>query len=313
MTVEAAAGGMAGAGAGSRCPAYDDAVPQFLDFLERLRGCSELTTRGYATVLRMFRAFAEHELGCIPPTREISRELIIRYGVSRHGIRPRTLQREYGCLSSLFGFLQDMGYVEVNPARRLPRPKVPKTVPVCLSEEMAQKLIAAADRPWTKALVVLMLTTGIRRAEVAGIRLDDLDLERRQLLVRGKGSKERVVPLAEQAVEAIRAYLAHRVSTESRHLFVSARAGHRGRPIHPRVVNAVFGRIVRKARLEGEGITPHKLRHTFATFLIRTGADVRTVQELLGHSSLQTTATYLHSDTRTKEVAVGRLDVLLGG
>jgi site-specific recombinase XerD len=88
--------------------------------------------------------------------------------------------------------------------------------------------------------------------------------------------------------------------------------GHRGRPTHPRVVNAVLTGLVRKTRLEGQGITPHKLRHTFATFLIRTGADVRTVQELLGHSSLQTTATYLHSDTRTKEAAVGRLGGLLG-
>ena len=81
--------------------------------------------------------------------------------------------------------------------------------------------------------------------------------------------------------------------------------------MHSRVVNTVFDRVVRKAGLEGQGITPHKLRHTFATFLIRTGADVRTVQELLGHSSLQTTATYLHSDTRTKEAAVGRLGGLL--
>ena len=77
-------------------------------------------------------------------------------------------------------------------------------------------------------------------------------------------------------------------------------------------MNGVFARLVRKAGLEGKGITPHKLRHTFATFLIRTGADVRTVQELLGHSSLQTTAGYLHSDTRTKQAAVGRLGGLLG-
>jgi integrase/recombinase XerC len=310
MTVEAAADGMAGVGAGSRCPAYDDAVCEFLDFLLRFRGCSELTIRTYKPVMRRLRAFLKGQLGRVPSPQEITREMLIRYGVSRHGIRPRTLHGEYGCLSSFFSFLRDMGHVEVNPASRLPRPRIPRSVPFCLSEEMAQKLIAAADRLWTKALVVLMLTTGIRRAEAAGITLDDLDLERRQLLVRGKGS---VVPLVEQAVTAIREYLVHRIETESRHLFVSARGGHRGRPIHPRVVNSVFGRLVRKAGLEGQGITPHKLRHTFATFLIRTGADVRTVQELLGHASLQTTATYLHSDTRTKQAAVGRLDVLLGG
>ncbi|MCJ7822325.1 MAG: tyrosine-type recombinase/integrase, partial [Armatimonadetes bacterium] len=305
MTVEAAVDEAVAVGAGSRCPSYDDAVCEFLDFLLRFRGCSELTIRTYKPVMRRLRAFLEGQLGRVPSPQEITREMLIRYGVSRHGVRPRTLHGEYGCLSSFFNFLRDMGHIEVNPASRLPRPRIPRSVPVCLSEEMAQKLIAAADKPWTKALVVLLLTPGIRRAEAAGITLDDLDLERRQLLVRGKGSKERVVPLAEQAVAAVREYLTHRVTTESRHLFVSARAGHRGRPIHPRVVNAVFDRVVRKAGLEGRGITPHKLRHTFATFLIRTGADVRTVQELLGHSDLQTTAGYLHSDTRTKEAAVG--------
>ena len=255
MTVEAAADGMAGVEVRSRCPSYDEAACEFLDFLLRFRGCSELTIRAYKPVLRRFRAFLEGHLGRVPSPREITREMVIRYGISRHGVMPRTLSREYGCLSSCFSFLRDMGYVEVNPARRLPLPKVARTVPVCLSEEMAQKLIAAADRPWTKALVVLMLTTGIRRAEAAGITLGDLDLERRQLLVRGKGSKERVVPLAEQAVEAIREYLVHRVETESRHLFVCGRVGHRGRPIHPRVVNDVFRRLVRKAndgRHEGQ-------------------------------------------------------------
>jgi site-specific recombinase XerD len=202
-----------------------------------------------------------------------------------------------------------MGYATANPARRLPLPKVTQPVPVFLSEEMAQKLIAAADSSWTKAAVVLLLSTGIRRSEAVGITLDDLDLEKRQLLIRGKGDKERVVPLTEQAVEAIQAYLPHRTKTQSRHLFVSAWKGH---PIHGRCINRMLKTVIQKAGLEGQGITPHKLRHTFATHLIRNGADVRTVQELLGHADIQTTARYLHSDTKTKQAAVGRLDGLLG-
>lgn len=153
-------------------------------------------------------------------------------------------------------------------------------------------------------MAVLLLSTGIRRSEAAAITLDDLDLEKRQLPVRGKDDKERVVPLAEQAVEAIQAYLPHRTQTESQHLFVSAYGGH---PIQGRIVNRMLNRITGRAGMQGQGITPHKLRHTFATHLIRSGADIRTVQELLGHADIQTTARYLHSDTRTKKTAVSTL------
>lgn len=288
---------------------YDDAVEQFLDYLREYRSFSPSTVRAYGTDLRMLREFLESRLGHVPTPAAITREQIIQFGVSLKGMAPLTLRRKYACISSFFGFLQDMDLATSNPARRLPLPKVSQPVPVCLTEEMAQQLIAAADKPWYRALVVLLLSTGIRRSEAVAITLDDIDLEHRQLLIRGKGDKQRVVPLTDQAVEAIQAYLPHRTKTRSRHLFVSAYGGH---PIQGRVINAMLAGTVRKAGLEGQGITPHKLRHTFATHLIRNGVDVRTVQELLGHSDIQTTARYLHSDTRTKQTAVGKLRGLLG-
>jgi site-specific recombinase XerD len=245
----------------------------------------------------------------VPPPTEITREMIVQFGVSLRKPAPLTLRRKYACISSFFGFLQDMGYAHTNPARRLPLPRVSEYVPVFLSEEMAQQLIAAADSPWTKCAVVLLLSTGIRRSEAVGITLDDLNLEERQLLIRGKGDKERVVPLTDQAAEAIHAYLPWRTKTESRHLFVSA---WKGQPIHGRCINRMLKIVIQKAGLAGQGITPHKLRHTFATHLIRNGVDIRTVQELMGHSELETTAKYLHSDTRTKQAAVGKLNGLLG-
>jgi site-specific recombinase XerD len=302
---------------------YDQAVKGFLDYLTHYRGYSPLTVRAYATDLRMFREFLESRLGRVPSPAEITREQIVQFGVSRKGAAPLTLRRKYACLASLFGFLQDMGYAQGNPARRLPLPRVSQPVPVFLSEEMAQQLIAAADKPWSKAMVILLLSTGIRRSEAVAITLDDLDLEKQQVLIRGKGGKERVVPLTDQAVEAIQAYLPHRsatlqhaarektkASTDTRHLFISAQGGH---PLHGRAVNRTLAAILRKAGLAHHGITPHKLRHTFATHLIRNGADVRTVQELLGHADIQTTARYLHSDTRTKRSAVGKLNALLAG
>jgi site-specific recombinase XerD len=288
---------------------YDGAVREFLDYLRDYRSFSRMTVRAYGTDLRMFREFLEKRLGRVPAPDEIARETVVQFGVSLKGAAPLTLRRKYACLASWFGFLQDMGHAQGNPARRLPLPKVAQPVPVFLTEELAQRLIAAADKPWSKAMVVLLLSTGIRRSEAVGITLDDLDLENRQLLIHGKGDKERMVPLTEQVVGTIQAYLPHRVKTTSRHLFVSAYAG---RPLAGRVVNRMLNNVIRKAGLEGQGITPHKLRHTFATHLIRNGVDVRTVQELLGHADLQTTARYLHSDTRTKQAAVGKLNGLLG-
>ena len=288
---------------------YDDTVREFLSYLKDYRSFSALIVRAYGTDMRMLREFLKHRLGRVPSPTEITREQIVQFGVSLRKPAPLTLRRKYACISSFFGFLQDMGYAHTNPARRLPLPRVSEYVPVFLSEEMAQQLIAAADTPWTKAMVVLLLSTGIRRSEAVGITLDDLNLEERQLLIRGKGDKERVVPLTDQAVEAIQAYLPWRTKTESRYLFVSA---WKGLPIHGRCINRMLKIVIQKAGLAGQGITPHKLRHTFATHLIRNGVDIRTVQELMGHSELETTAKYLHSDTRTKQMAVGKLNGLLG-
>jgi len=288
---------------------YDDTVREFLSYLTDYRSFSPLTVRAYGTDMRMLRAFLQHRLGHVPSPTDITRELIVQFGVSLRKPAPLTLRRKYACISSFFGFLQDMGYAHSNPARWLPLPRVSEYVPVYLTEEMAQQLLAAADTSWTKAMVVLLLSTGIRRSEAVGITLDDLNLEERQLLIRGKGDKERVVPLTDQAVEAIQAYLPHRTRTEDRHLFVSA---WKGKPIHGRCINRMLQTVILKAGLAGQGITPHKLRHTFATQLIHKGVDVRTVQELLGHSELETTAKYLHSDTRTKQAAVGKLNGLLG-
>jgi len=288
---------------------YDEVVKEFLSYLTDYRSFSPLTVRAYGTDMRMLREFLRNRLGRVPAPTEITRELIVQFGVSLRKPAPLTLRRKYACISSFFGFLQDMGYAHANPARRLPLPRVSEYVPVYLSEEMAQQLIAAADTPWTKAAVVLLLSTGIPRSEAVGITLDDLDLEKRQLLVRGKGDKELVVPLTDQVVEAIQAYLPHRTKTQSRHLFVSA---WKGQPIHGRCINRMLQIVIQKAGMKGQGITPHKLRHTFATHLIRNGVDTRTVQELMGHSELETTAKYLHSDTRTKQAAVGKLNGLLG-
>ena len=189
---------------------FDKAVPLFLDYLKSYRAYSPMTIGAYDTDLRMFKEFLERRCGSAIALNEITREMIIQFGVSLKGAAPLTVRRKYACLSSFFGFLQDMDHLRTNPARRLPLPKISETVPIFLSPEQSQRLVEAASKPWSKALVVLLLSTGIRRSEAVAITLDDLDLGNQQLLVNGKGSKQRVVPLNESAIEAVREYLPHR-------------------------------------------------------------------------------------------------------
>jgi len=306
--------------------ALEQAAAMFLEYLRSYRSCSPLSIQAYRATLRNFQQFLCSRPGPLPAPAAITRQLVIQYAVSLSHWSPVTVRSKLACLSSFFGFLQDMGYVSGNPAKRLPLPKLEQHIPVTLSEEQAQQLLAAAELPWHRCLVMLLLATGIRRSEAVLISLEDMDLTNRQLLVHGKGAKQRIVPLTRQAVAAIQQYLPHRPSmarpsseaamaagearlaTQSRRLFVNSR----GQPIRGYMINAALDEMLVKAGLAGQGITPHKLRHTFATQLIHKGVDVRTVQELLGHADLGTTARYLHSDVRTKLAAVGRLTGLLG-
>ncbi|MGD0112316.1 MAG: tyrosine-type recombinase/integrase [Armatimonadota bacterium] len=294
----------AGAAAG-----FDDAVAGFVDYLGSYRGYSIHTVKAYARDLREFRGLLRRRYpGAVAPG-QVGREMVVQFALSLKGQAPLTVRRKLTAIASFYRFLVDTGLAVANPARGLPLPKVAQCFPTCLSAEQARALLEAAHTPWHRAMLALLLFAGLRRSEVTAIALDDLDLDNGQLLVRGKGAKQRMVPLAAVVVEAIRDYLPCRPHTESDHLFVS-RVG--GRPIAGRVTNRMLSRVLEKAGLGQHGITPHALRRTFATHLIRNGVDVKTVQELLGHADLQTTARYLHSDTRTKQTAVGRLTAVLG-
>ena len=288
---------------------FDAAVSEFLAYLRGYRHYSPWTVGAYRIDLREFREFLLGQDGGVPAPAEITRPQVVAWGLSLKGMKPLTIRRKYGCLSSFFSFLQDMGHCHSNPARRLPLPKVARNLPTVLTAEQVQQLLAAAETPRDRLLLLLLLSTGLRRSEAAGITLDQLDLENRQLRVRGKGNKERLVPLTPEVVEAIQQHLASREPTECKHIFISRVTGE---PLSGGGVYKVIRPLLKLAGLDGQGITPHKLRHTFATHLVRNGVDVKTVQELLGHSDLGTTAKYLHSDGQAKQAAVARLNGLLG-
>ncbi len=283
---------------------FEEAVAGFIDYLGSYRGSSIHTVKAYARDLREFLGLlGERYPGVVAPD-QVRREMVVQFALSLKCQAPLTVRRKLTAIASFYRFLEDTGSAVLNPARGLPLPKVAQRFPTCLTAEQARALLDAAHTPWHRALIALLLFAGLRRSEVAAITIDDLDMGSAHLLVRGKGAKQRVVPLTPLAVQAIREYLPCRPQTESQHLFVS-RVG--GRPLHARVAGRMLQHVLRRAGLGEEHITPHRVRHTFATHLIRNGVDVRTVQELLGHADLQTTARYLHSDTRTKQAAVGRL------
>jgi integrase/recombinase XerC len=282
-------------------------IEQFLDYQKSYRSHSPLTVSTYRCDLSQFRQWLAGRLGYLPEPRAITRELVMQYAVTLSGRAAATVCRKITVLSVFFGFLMDLGELESNPARRIPLPNPASRIPNAISEEDAQKLVGAAESPFERAMLLLMLTAGLRRSEVGAIRLEDVNLENQALLVRGKGAKQRMVPLMPQTAEAIRNYLADRPDVDQPYLFLSPQC----KRLANDYLNRTLRRILARAGL-AKRITPHMLRHTFATHLVRNGVDVRTVQELLGHSDLETTANYLHSDTRAKETAVALIASLTG-
>jgi len=285
----------------------EDKIAQFLDYQRSYRGHSPLTISTYRCDLSQFCRWLMGRLGCLPEPGAISREVVMQWTVTLAGLAPATVCRKVSVLSSFFSFLVDLGELDSNPARRIPLPKPASRIPNAISEDDAQQLIAAAGSPFERAMLLLMLTAGLRRSEVGAIRLEDVNLQNQTLLVRGKGAKQRMVPLMPQTAQATQDYLAVRPEVNQPYLFLSPK----GQRLANDFLNRALRRILARAGL-AKRITPHMLRHTFATHLVRNGVDVRTVQELLGHSDLETTANYLHSDTRAKQTAVALISSLTG-
>ena len=213
------------------------------------------------------------------------------------GLQSSTVARHGASIRSFFGFLEETGAVDENPARYLEAPTLWKRVPRTLNAEDVAGLLESPDAKAPlglrdRAMLELMYGTGVRVSELVGLRLDEVDLEERTVLVRGKGGKQRLLPMGAQARSWLGRYLkagrgAVRNSAETREVFVNSRG--RG------LTRMGFWKILKKyatAMGLSARVTPHVLRHSFATHLLEGGADLRAVQELLGHSSIRTTQVY---------------------
>ena len=269
-------------------------VEKFLTYLEVERGASEHTIRAYRKDLEMFMGSLQ-EGSDLPDTSDV-RSFLASEVSSGHA--KSTASRRLAAVRSFYKYLHREGIVKKNPAKLVTSPKLPKTLPKFLSVDEAFELMdkpepigfeAARD----KAILELAYSSGLRVSELVGLDIGDIDAKQTTVRVRGKGKKERMVPVGGKALDAVKAYMVERMlkGMNERALFLNKR----GQRLSDRAVRRMVRKYSNMMAMSGK-VTPHTLRHTFATHLLHGGADLRAIQEMLGHSSLSTTQKYTHLD-----------------
>lgn len=269
---------------------------QFIDFLKTEQGVSPHTLRAYTKDLTEFASFLDED------PKDIDYLDIRSYIASLHhkNLKKSSISRKLATIRSYFKYLHREGYVKKNPAKLVASPRLPKTLPRFLDIDetfslmdspKGETFIPARD----KAFLELLYSSGLRVSELTSLDVVDLDIKESIVRVKGKGNKERIVPIGSKAMEAIQNYLPERISLKKKSpaLFLNNRGGR----LTQRSVRRILVAYSRMINLKGD-ISPHTLRHTFATHLLHEGADLRSIQELLGHSSLSTTQKYTHVDIR---------------
>ena len=289
--------------------AFEDAVAGYLAYLGGVRNLAENTLRAYQIDLEAYCAWLSREgvVGATIGHRELRRYLAY---LTRAGYTTRTVNRHLSAIRGLYRWMLGQGLVDSDAAAALASPKIARSLPRTMGDDDVLALLDTCDTSTAEgirdaAFLELLYASGARISEVARLDVGDIDFSQAQVRLFGKGSKERVVPLYPRALQAIRTYLdgaradlsARAKGERTKALFVSTR----GNRMSAAALRNRFERCVSLAGIDA-GITPHAMRHTYATELLSGGADLRSVQELLGHESLATTQIYTHlSVERLKE------------
>ena len=272
-------------------------VAKYLAELAR-RGASPHTLRNYGSDLQQFAGYFEPAGVTAPQLEQLDLELLREWlaGLYDLGLTTVSVRRKLAAVRALFQFLLVEGTIQTNVATRLRTPKTRQRLPDVMSAEKTNTLLDAVEtgervelpsRERDIAFLELLYGCGIRVSELVGINLDDINLREGWLRVVGKGNKERQVPVGGRAIAAVERYLERRGSTPERALFLNSR----GARLHDRQVR----RLVKQYALLVTGdssVHPHSFRHAYATHLLSDGADLRAIQELLGHARLSTTQKY---------------------
>ncbi len=269
----------------------------YLDYLAIEKGLAKNTLSSYATDLRRFAGYLKEKKIALDAVERID---IVRYfqRLRGAGISARSVARALAAIRGMFRFLLSERYLKHDPTENLENPKLWTTLPKSLQASEVDSLLRAPDRSTPEglrdaAMLELLYATGLRVSELIHVKIEDLVMDAGFLRTFGKGSKERIVPFGDAARDTIVAYMERGrpdlVKRPDPHLFLSRR----GRPMSRQ---SFWMKIVRYARLAGitSHISPHVLRHSFATHLLENGADLRSVQMMLGHSDISTTQIYTH-------------------
>lgn len=291
-------------------PALDKLVRMFLEFLESGKNYSRHTIESYHTDLHGFVSFALEQGVDVPG--KVGKSLLRAYlaHLFDEGYSKKSIARKVASLRSFFKYLKQKQFTPSNPAVRLATPRLDKKLPGFLNESSVLRVFDLPDRTTEEglrdaAVLEVFYSTGVRLSELIGLNVGDIDWSGHVIRVLGKGRKERIVPIGSKALQAVDDYLRMRRNSGSRGVkdaegpvFIARN----GKRIYPQMVGNIVKKYIGQVS-ELEKISPHLLRHTFATHLLDRGADLRAVKELLGHESLSTTQIYTHVTTeRLKKI-----------
>jgi len=285
-----------------------EVIDNFLDYLAVERGFSENTIAAYQNDLHQLASFVEEEAakrGTIPPWASFDRQSMLSYllGLKERKYAATTVARKVAAIKSFFGFLVAEGILRDNPTQGLSSTKVGKSLPKPISIDQVHRLLEQPTKlstPEAKrdgAMLYLLYASGMRVSELVSLNLADIDTEGGYVRCFGKGHKERLIPIAPRAALAVKEYLtkarphlAH--NSDEKALFLNRR----GERLTRQGLWQILKGYAKSAEL-GTEVTPHTLRHSFATHMLSGGADLRSVQELLGHANISTTQVYTHLTT----------------
>lgn len=294
-------------------PLSDPLVRRFVTFLEVQKGASQYTLRNYLHALTEFAAWFSERNNGYPDWLSLKRGSFRSYlrSLGQKELSRSAIQLRFSALRSFYKHLIREGQLENSPVKDLTMPKATRRLPVYLTVEQINLLLEAPLKEWESkqkqagktisvepyvrdlAWLESIYSAGLRISELSAMLVKDLDLVEMQVRVRGKGKKERIVPIGARAAEAIRSYwgaTGHAVNPEVPVFVVAAS---KPKAIAHRTLQARLKKYLILSGLD-PALTPHKLRHSYATHLLNAGADLRSVQELLGHAHLQTTQVYTH-------------------
>ena len=285
-----------------------DAVKNFINFLTVERGLADNTLIAYESDLKDLQIFLTKSSFPAIDKLEYDHIMSYLYSLKKQGLATSSLARKVATIKSFYKFMLVEGQINNNPVSYLESPKLGKRLPEVISYDEVDKLLAQPNgiRPADlrdKSILELLYATGMRVSELIGLNMGDVNLEHGFIRCLGKGSKERIIPLGKKANSAITAYL-HKgrvkltKNSNEQSLFVNSR----GKRLTRQGIWKIINHYTRQAGID-KLLTPHTLRHSFATHLLENGADLRSVQELLGHVDITTTEIYTHiTEQRVKSV-----------